>query len=213
MAPASDGVTVVGHPLVQHKLHLLRDERTQPAVFRRLCRELTLLCAYEALRDLRLEPVTVQTPLAATTAQRLPEPAPAVVGILRAGLAMVDAVLELVPNAVVGHLGMYRDHGTKEPVDYYAKLPDRMGLRQTLVVDPMLATGGSASHALDVLAAEGCTDVRLLCLVGCPEGVVEVRRRHPDVQIVLAALDDRLDADSYIVPGLGDAGDRLFGTP
>lgn len=212
-ASPAGGVTVVGHPLVQHKLHVLRDERTPPAVFRRLCRELTLLCAYEALRDLRLEPVTVRTPLATTTAQRLPDPGPAVVGILRAGLAMVDAVLELVPNAVVGHLGMYRDHETKAPVDYYARLPEEMSRRQTLVVDPMLATGGSAAHALDVLASEGCTDVRLLCLVGCPEGVHEVSRRHPDVPIFLAALDEGLDTDSYIVPGLGDAGDRLFGTP
>lgn len=207
-----DGVTVVIHPLVQHKLHLLRDASTPTPEFRRLCHELTLLCAYEALGDLPLEPVTVHTPLATTTGHRLPAPGPAVVGILRAGLVMVDAVLELVPSAVVGHLGMYRDHLSHRPVDYYAKLPDRMPERPVLVVDPMLATGGSAVHALDVLRTAGCRDVRLLCLVGSPEGVAEVRRHHPDVPLTLAALDEGLDEHAYILPGLGDAGDRIFGT-
>jgi uracil phosphoribosyltransferase len=207
-----DGVTVVTHPLVQHKLHLLRDRATPTSDFRRLCHELTLLCAYEALRDLATVPVTVETPVATTTARRLKDPEPAVVGILRAGLVMVEAVLELMPSAVVGHLGMYRDHATHRPVDYYAKLPDRMGERSTVVVDPMLATGGSAVHALDALRVAGCTDLRLLCLVGSPEGVHELRRHHPDVPLTLAALDDGLNESAYIVPGLGDAGDRIFGT-
>jgi uracil phosphoribosyltransferase len=206
------GVTVVEHPLVQHKLHLLRDRSTESGEFRRLCREITLLAAYEALADLELEPVTVETPITSTMAFRLRHPEPAVVGILRAGLAMVDAVLELLPQAAVGHLGMYRDPVTHQPVDYYAKLPDRMDERAVLVVDPMLATGGSAVGALDQLVARGCTDIRLLCIVGCPEGVAAVREAHPEVPITLAAMDERLNDSAYIVPGLGDAGDRIFGT-
>lgn len=206
------GLTVVTHPLVQHKLHLLRDRRTSSGDFRRLAHELTLLCAYEALRDLELSPVTVETPLATMTAQRLRDPEPAVVGILRAGLVMVEAVLQLMPSAVVGHLGMYRDHDTHRPVDYLVRLPDRMAERPTVLVDPMLATGGSAAHALDLLADVGCGDVRLLGLVGSPQGVQAVRDRHPEVPVTLAALDEGLDADAYILPGLGDAGDRLFGT-
>ena len=206
------GLTVVEHPLVQHKLHLLRDRNTESGEFRRLCREITLLAAYEALADLELEPVTVETPITSTMAFRLRHPEPAVVGILRAGLAMVDAVLELLPQAAVGHLGMYRDPVTHQPVDYYAKLPDRMDERAVLVVDPMLATGGSAVGALDQLVARGCTDIRLLCIVGCPEGVAAVREAHPEVPITLAAMDERLNDSAYIVPGLGDAGDRIFGT-
>jgi uracil phosphoribosyltransferase len=205
-------LNVVRHPLVQHKLRLLRDRTTTSDEFRRLCREITLLAAYEALADLPVEDTTVETPLTTTTARRLVDPEPAVVGVLRAGLVMVDAVLDLVPQAAVGHLGMYRDHDTHEPVDYYAKLPDRMDRRAAVVVDPMLATGGSAAHALALVKAAGCTDVRLLCIIGCPEGVEVVHSAHPDVPITLAALDERLDDDAYIVPGLGDAGDRIFGT-
>ena len=205
-------LNVVDHPLVRHKLRLLRDENTPSGEFRRLCREITLLAAYEALADLPVEETTVRTPLTSTTAHRLVEPEPAVVGILRAGLVMVDAVLDLLPQAAVGHLGMYRDHDTHQPVDYYAKLPDRMDERAAVVVDPMLATGGSAVHALDVVRAAGCTDVRLLCIIGCPEGVAVVQRAHPEVPVTLAALDERLNDDAYIVPGLGDAGDRIFGT-
>ncbi|MCP4435633.1 MAG: uracil phosphoribosyltransferase [Actinomycetia bacterium] len=203
---------VVDHPLVQHKLSILRDVETPHGEFRRLAREITLLAAYEATADLPTEPIDVHTPLAVTEAQRLRPPQPAVVGILRAGLIMVDAVLELIPHAAVGHLGMYRDPGTHEPVDYYNKLPDRIDERPVLVVDPMLATGGSAAHALDQLREAGATDIRLLCIVGCPEGVAAVREAHPDVPLFLAALDDRLDDHKYIVPGLGDAGDRIFGT-
>lgn len=205
-------VHVIDHPLVQHKLSILRDGATPHGEFRRLAREITLLSAYEATADLALQEVEIETPIATTTAQRLRGPEPAVVGILRAGLVMVEAVLELIPHAAVGHLGMYRDPQTHEPVDYYNKLPDRIDQRPVLVVDPMLATGGSAAHALAQLRAAGATDVRLLCIVGCPEGVAAVHNVHPDVPIFLAAQDERLDDRAYIVPGLGDAGDRLFGT-
>lgn len=205
-------VTVLAHPLVQHKLRLLRDRATPSGEFRRLCREITLLAAYEALADLPVEPVEVHTPLTTTTAARLVPPEPAVVGVLRAGLVMVDAVLDLMPQAAVGHLGMYRDHDTHEPVDYYAKLPDRMAERAAVVVDPMLATGGSATRALHLVKESGCRDVRLLCIIGCPEGLEVVRSDHPDVPVTLAALDPGLNDQAYIVPGLGDAGDRIFGT-
>lgn len=203
---------VVDHPLVRHKLSILRDRTTPHGEFRRLAREITLLAAYEATADLPTVSVEVQTPVAAAHAEHLQGPEPAVVGILRAGLIMVDAVLELIPDAAVGHLGMYRDPQTKAPVDYYAKLPDRIDERPVLVVDPMLATGGSSAHSLDQLKSAGATDIRLLCIVGCPEGVSVVHESHPDVPIFLAALDERLNEHSYIVPGLGDAGDRIFGT-
>jgi uracil phosphoribosyltransferase len=206
------GVHVVDHPLVQHKLAMLRDRATPHGDFRRLAREITLLAAYEATADLPLEEVTIRTPLAEMTARRLRRPEPAIIGILRAGLIMVDGVLELIPHASVGHLGMYRDPQTHEPVDYYAKLPDKLDERAVLVVDPMLATGGSASHALALLKQAGAVDLRLLCIVGCPEGVAAVRTAHPDVPLFLAALDERLDDSAYILPGLGDAGDRIFGT-
>lgn len=209
---ADPTVRVVDHPLVAHKLSRLRHRGTSHGDFRRLAREITLLCAYEATADLSTSPVRVPTPLAEAECRRLEGPEPAVVGILRAGLVMVEAVLELIPDAAVGHLGMYRDPQTHEPVDYYDKLPDRLGERAVLVVDPMLATGGSAVRALDRLAAAGATDVRLLCIVGCPEGVGAVHAAHPGVPVHLAALDSHLDANRYIVPGLGDAGDRIFGT-
>jgi uracil phosphoribosyltransferase len=205
-------VQVVDHPLVRHKLSILRDRTTPHGEFRRLAREITLLAAYEATADLSTEPVDVETPVAVAHTERLRSPQPAVVGILRAGLIMVDAVLELIPHAAVGHLGMYRDPDSKVPVDYYAKLPDRIDERAVLVVDPMLATGGSAAHALDQLVGAGANDLRLLCIVGSPEGVSVVHDAHPEVPVFLAALDERLNDDAYIVPGLGDAGDRIFGT-
>jgi uracil phosphoribosyltransferase len=206
------GLHVVEHPLVQHKLAMLRDRDTPPGDFRRLAREITLLVAYEATADLPLEETVVHTPLADVSARRLRRPEPVIVGILRAGLIMVDGVLELIPHADVGHLGMYRDPLTHKPVDYYAKLPDRLSQRTVLVVDPMLATGGSATHALDLLKVQGAVDLKLLCIVGCPEGVATVQAAHPDVPVFLAALDERLDDSAYILPGLGDAGDRIFGT-
>ncbi len=205
-------LTVLAHPLVSHKMSLLRQVSTEPQMFRSLCNEITLLTAYEALRDLPTEPVTIETPITTTVAQQLTKPAPVVVGILRAGLVMVEAILTLVPHAAVGHLGMFRDPSTHQPVEYYNKLPVDVAEREVILVDPMLATGGSAVAALDALVAAGCTKIRLISIIGCPEGVAAVHNAHPDVPITLSALDERLNEHAYIVPGLGDAGDRIYGT-
>ena len=205
-------VTVVDHPLVQHKVTMLRNVATESGAFRSLCHEITLLTAYEALRHLRTEPVEVTTPITTTTSPMLAGPEPAVVGILRAGLVMVEAILTLIPHAKVGHLGLFRDPDSHEPVEYYRRLPPEIATREVLLVDPMLATGGSAVRALDVLAEEGCGPVRLLSIIGCPEGVAAVHAAHPHVAITLGALDERLNEHAYIVPGLGDAGDRIYGT-
>ena len=205
-------LTVVDHPLVQHKVTMLRDERTESGPFRSLCHEITLLTAYEALRHLRVDPIEVTTPVTKTQSPLLSGPAPAVVGILRAGLVMVEAILTLIPHARVGHLGLYRDPETKEPVEYFRRLPPEIATREVLLVDPMLATGGSAVRALDVLTEMGCRSLRLLSIIGCPEGVEAVHAAHPGVDITLAALDERLNEHAYIVPGLGDAGDRIYGT-
>ncbi|CAN5642813.1 uracil phosphoribosyltransferase [soil metagenome] len=209
---ATPTLNVITHPLVQHKLTLLRDKQTTSGDFRRLCREITLLAAYEALADLPLADTTVETPLMTTDAKRLTGPPPSIVGILRAGLLMVDAVLELLPQSPVAHLGMYRDPETHDPVDYYAKFPESMELREVLIVDPMLATGGSAAHAIDVVKAAGSTNIRLLSIIGCPEGAAAVHAAHPDVTITVAGMDEGLNDHAYIVPGLGDAGDRIYGT-
>jgi uracil phosphoribosyltransferase len=205
-------LTVVEHPLVAHKMALLRDVATGPEQFRSLCQEVTLLTAYEALRDLPLATTEVETPLTRTEAATLAGPAPAVIGILRAGLVMVEAILTLLPQSPVGHIGLYRDPDTTQPVQYYRKLPTDLADRAALVVDPMLATGGTAAQAITVLKEAGCRDIRLLSIIGCPEGVAVVVDTHPDVRITLAALDRGLDDHAYIVPGLGDAGDRLYGT-
>ncbi len=205
-------LTVVDHPLVAHKITKLRNKETDSSAFRALCQEVTLLTAYEALRHLRTEPVEVETPITTTDSPMLAGPAPAIVGILRAGLVMVEAILTLIPHGRVGHLGLYRDPETHAPVEYYKKLPDQMADREVLLVDPMLATGGSALHALDVLTAAGATNVDLLSIIGCPEGVAAVHDRYPDTVITLAAMDERLNDHAYIVPGLGDAGDRIYGT-
>lgn len=205
-------VTVLDHPLVSHKMSLLRQVSTEPQMFRALCNEITLLTAYEALRDLPTEPITIETPITTTTAHQLTKPAPVVVGILRAGLIMVEAILTLVPHAAVGHLGMFRDPATHLPVEYYNKLPPDVAQREVILVDPMLATGGSAVAALDALVAAGCTKIRLISIIGCPEGVAAVHAVHPAVPITLSALDERLNEHAYIVPGLGDAGDRIYGT-
>lgn len=207
-----DNLTVVDHPLVAHKITMLRDQSTNSASFRSLCQEVTLLTAYEALRNLPTEPVSVQTPVAETQSPMLTGLAPAVVGILRAGLVMVEAILTLIPHGRVGHLGLFRDPETHQPVEYYRKLPDQIDQREVILVDPMLATGGSAVHALDILTQAGCSNIKMLSIIGCPEGVAAVHDRHPDVHITLAALDDRLNEKAYIVPGLGDAGDRIYGT-
>jgi uracil phosphoribosyltransferase len=208
----SERLTVVDHPLVAHKVTMLRNVNTSSESFRSLCTEITLLTAYEALRHLPVEKVTVETPITTTRSPLLAGPAPAVVGILRAGLVMVEAILTLIPHARVGHLGLYRDPETHKPVEYYRKLPPDIAEREVLLVDPMLATGGSAVHALGILADLGCRPARLLSIIGCPEGVAAVRGAHPEVAITLAALDERLDEHAYIVPGLGDAGDRIYGT-
>ncbi|MFA5595020.1 MAG: uracil phosphoribosyltransferase [Trueperaceae bacterium] len=205
-------VTVVDHPLVQHKVSILRDENTSVREFRSLCMELTMLMAFEAMRDLELEDATVQTPVATAKVKRLAGKKLALIGILRAGLVMVDGILELVPNARVGHIGLYRDPETLSPVQYYSKLPSDVAERDVFLLDPMLATGGSAAAAIQILKDEGAKRVRLLCIIGAPEGIKVVEDAHPDVDIILAAKDERLDEHGYIVPGLGDAGDRLYGT-
>ncbi len=207
-----ENVTVVDHPLVAHKITLLRDAETESAAFRSLCQEVTLLTAYEALRTLPVRSVPVTTPITTTQSPMLAGPAPAIVGILRAGLVMVEAILTLVPHGRVGHLGLYRDPVTHRPVEYYKKLPENLEKRTVLLVDPMLATGGSAVHALDVLYDAGARNVDMLAIVGCPEGVAAVHEKYPATQITLAALDERLNENAYIVPGLGDAGDRIYGT-
>ncbi|MGI9610966.1 MAG: uracil phosphoribosyltransferase [Acidimicrobiia bacterium] len=203
---------IVNHPLVSHKIATLRDSRTEPEQFRQTCAEITLLTAYEGLRDLATTETSIETPVATATASVLTEPAPAVIGILRAGLVMVEAILTLVPHARVGHLGMQRDEETHEPTWYYDKLPARLDKREVIVVDPMLATGGSATAALTHLKEAGAQRLRLLCIIGCPEGVEAVHSTHPDVPITLAAHDPGLTPNAYITPGLGDAGDRIYGT-
>ncbi len=211
-AMAMDRLMVMDHPLVAHKLSILRDEATPTKLFRELVQELALFVGYEATRDFPLEDVEVTTPLETFTAKRVAGKKVAIVPILRAGLGMVDGLLALVPSAKVGHIGMYRDHETHEPREYYAKLPADVDQRTCLVVDPMLATGGSASMAIGYLRKAGVDDVRLLCLVAAPEGVERVLSEDPDVRIYACALDRELNDDAYILPGLGDAGDRIFGT-
>ncbi len=208
-APAA--VTVSRHPLVQHKLARLRDRATEPPQFRALVHDLTQLLLYEATQDLALEPLTVQTPLGPCEGARLTERV-GLLPILRAGLGMADAILEVLPSAHVWHLGLYRDHTTLQPVTYYNKLPANLNFDLWLVVDPMLATGGSAVAALDVLKRGGARRIKYLGLIAAPEGVRALQEAHPDVPLYLAAIDSHLDEHSYIVPGLGDAGDRQFGT-
>ncbi len=205
-------LTVVDHPLVQHKLAILRDKNTGSKDFRELMEEVSMLMAYEAMRDLELDPVTIETPLATMTAHMLSGKKLALVAILRAGLIMVDGILKLVPAARVGHIGLYRDPQTLNPVEYYAKLPEDIGGRRVFLTDPMLATAGSAVHAIDVLKKHGATHIKLMSIIAAPEGVARVEKAHPDVDIVVAAVDDHLNDHGYIVPGLGDAGDRIYGT-
>lgn len=203
---------VIDHPLVQHKLSLLRDKDTDVRNFRELAQELSMLMAFEAMRDLTLEPVTIETPVAKAEALRLSGKKLALVAILRAGLVMVDGILRLVPAARVGHIGLYRNPETLEPVEYYNKLPSDIAERDVFLLDPMLATGGSAAAAITILKSLGAKRVRLLCILGAPEGIAAVHEEHPDVEIILAAQDERLNEHGYIVPGLGDAGDRIYGT-
>ena len=214
MVPPSalPGLTVVAHPLVRHKVALLRDTATPKKLFAELAEELAMLLAYEATADLPLERGTVETPLESTPAERLPLDAVTLVPILRAGLGMVPGVLRLVPTARVGHIGLFRDHDSLEPVEYYFKIPAGAERGQVFLLDPMLATGGSAVNAATALKRRGITRLKFLCLVAAPEGVRRFHDAHPDVPILTAALDRELNTHGYILPGLGDAGDRLFGT-
>ena len=205
-------LTVINHPLVQHKLALVRDERTGSKDFRELITEVTMLMAFEAMRDLELEDVRIKTPVETATVKMLSGKKLALVAILRAGLIMVDGILKLVPAAKVGHIGTYRDPTSKEPVRYYAKLPPDIQDRRVFVLDPMLATGGSAVDAITEVKNFGATQIKLLNIIAAPEGVARVQKAHPDVEIVVAALDSHLNDHAYIVPGLGDAGDRIYGT-
>jgi uracil phosphoribosyltransferase len=205
-------LTVVEHPLVRHKMALLRDRGTSKKQFRELVDEISMLLAYEATGDLLLEPSEVETPLEVTVQETIAGKKLVLVPILRAGLGMVEAILRLIPSARVGHVGMYRDHETLEPVPYYLKIPSAAETRDFLVLDPMLATGGSAADAIGQLKKAGATRIRFVCLLAAPEGVHKLLGEHPDVPIITAALDRELNEHGYILPGLGDAGDRMFGT-
>lgn len=205
-------LTVSDHPLVRHKLSILRDRATPTKLFKELIEEIAMLLAYEAMRDLPLEQASVETPLESTTQWRVAGKKLTLVPILRAGLGMVEGVLRLVPSARVGHIGLYRDHDTLQPVDYYFKVPGDAPEREFFLLDPMLATGGSAVAAVNSLRRVGATRIRMLCIVAAPEGVAKMGVECPDIPIITAALDRELNENGYILPGLGDAGDRLFGT-
>ncbi|MGQ9779463.1 MAG: uracil phosphoribosyltransferase [Bacillota bacterium] len=205
-------VHVIEHPLVQHKLAMVRDRQTGPKEFRELVEELAMLLAYEVTREFPLEEVEIETPICRTRARMVGGKKVAVIPILRAGLGMTAGILRLLPTAKVGHIGVYRDPETLRPVAYYCKLPADLPDREIILVDPMLATGGSAVAGIDFLKERGANTIKLMSLIAAPEGIARVRERHPDVEIYLAAIDERLDEYGYIVPGLGDAGDRLFGT-
>ena len=205
-------VHIMDHPLVHHKLAVLRNKETPVKEFRELINEIAGLMCYEATRDLPLMDVEVETPVAVAKCKMLAGKKLAIVPILRAGLGMVDALVDLIPSAKIGHIGLYRDPETHEPVEYYCKLPEDIGNRVTFVVDPMLATGGSAVAAIDFLKKHGCRNIIMMNIIGCPEGIKRVQEAHPDVEMYLAACDEKLNDHAYIVPGLGDAGDRIFGT-
>jgi uracil phosphoribosyltransferase len=205
-------VVVVDHPLVLHKLTLMRDKHTPSAVFRQLLREISLLLAYEVARDLPMTTRTIETPLAEMEAPILKGKKLVIVSILRAGQGLLEGMLDLMPSARVGHIGIYRNPETLEPVEYYMKVPEDIAERRVIVVDPMLATGNSVSAAIQRLKEKGAKDIKLVCLLSAPEGIKHVSTDHPDVQIFTAAIDRKLDSHGYIVPGLGDAGDRMFGT-
>ena len=202
----------LNHPLIQHKLAILRNENTGVKEFRELVSEIAGLMCYEATRNLPTEEVEVQTPVAVAKCKMLAGKKLAIIPILRAGLGMVDSMVDMIPSAKVGHIGLYRDPETHLPVEYYCKLPEDIGARQVFVVDPMLATGGSAIAAIDFLKKHGCKQIIMMNIIGCPEGVKAVQEAHPDVDIYLASIDEKLNDHAYIIPGLGDAGDRIFGT-
>ena len=205
-------VVVMDHPLIQHKIGIMRRIDTGSKDFRTLVSEVAMLECYEATRDLELEDVEIETPICKTTVKELKGKKLAVVPILRAGLGMVDGMLEMIPAAKVGHIGLYRDPETAEPVEYYCKLPEDCANREVFVVDPMLATGGSAVDAIRMIKEKGVKNIHFMCIIAAPEGVKRLQEAHPDVDITIGALDDHLNEHKYIVPGLGDAGDRIFGT-
>lgn len=205
-------VHILDHPLIQHKVSILRDKNTGVKEFREVVGEIAALMCYEATRDLPLEDITIETPIATGTFKRLSGKKLAIVPILRAGLGMVDTIIDLIPSAKVGHIGLYRDPETHNPVEYYCKMPPDISEREVLIVDPMLATGGSASAAITFLKGYGCKNIKLMNIIGCPEGIKAVTEEHPDVDLYVAAVDEKLNENKYIVPGLGDAGDRIFGT-
>ena len=208
----TEHLTIVDHPLVQHKLSIMRNKETSTAGFRRLLKEISLLLAYEVTRGLEMTTTRIETPLQPMDAPTLDGKKLALISILRAGNGLLDGILELVPAARVGFVGLYRDPETLQPVQYYCKLPDALDERICIVVDPMLATGNSSAAAIDLLKAQGAKNIRFLCLLAAPEGVARMKEAHPDVPIVTASLDSHLNDHGYIVPGLGDAGDRMFGT-
>ncbi len=205
-------VIVIDHPLIQHKLSLIRDKNTGPKEFRELVEEVSMLMAYEVTRDLPLQDTEIETPICKTMTKTLSGKKIGLIPILRAGLGMVDGMMKLIPAAKIGHIGVYRDPDTLQPVDYYCKLPGDIAERDLIIVDPMLATGGSACAAIDFLKARGAVTISLVNLIAAPEGIERVQKSHPDVPIYVAAVDKCLNEHAYIVPGLGDAGDRLFGT-
>jgi len=209
---AQENVFVFDHPLIQHKVSLLRDKNTSTKEFRELVSEIAMLMAYEVTRDLPMKEVDIETPVAVAHTKMLAGKSIAIVPILRAGLGMVDGMVALIPNVKVGHIGLYRDPVTVEPVTYYCKLPEDIEQRDVLLLDPMLATGGSASAAIGYLKEKGISNIKFMCLIAAPEGIARIQKDHPDIKIYCAAKDEKLNDHSYIVPGLGDAGDRIFGT-
>lgn len=205
-------VYVFNHPLIQHKLTMIRDKNTGTKEFRELVNEIATLMAFEITRDMPLKEIEIETPICKTKSKVLSGKKIGIIPILRAGMGMVDGILKLIPAAKVGHIGLYRDPETLKPVEYYVKLPSDVEERDFIIVDPMLATGGSANEAINALKKRGAKNIKFMCLIAAPEGVEAVKKAHPDVEIYIAALDEKLNDHGYIVPGLGDAGDRLFGT-
>ncbi len=205
-------IMVMDHPVIQHKITLARKKETGSRDFRTLISEIAMFMCYEATKDLKLKEVEIETPIAKTTAKELSGKKLAVIPILRAGLGMVDGMLEMLPAAKVGHIGLYRDPETLKPVEYYCKLPEDCDEREVFVVDPMLATGGSATAAIQMLKDHGCKSIRFMCIIAAPDGIEAMKKAHPDVDMYIGALDSHLNENGYIVPGLGDAGDRIFGT-